>query len=567
MIDIHSNKSEASEGKQRIEAMADLKVAKPSTSNRKMITGIGGMLALMIYMRSFWNPEPVNAQSLAEAAGQDDEERPLICETPTQSEENNGSNSMRRPREIEDSSADVPQEGVARSGLPRTSGEPFVLTDYAPDDLPQSIVLQPVADTNDAPLVEGQPDMPMSPPATGGPGAGDDGDETEEEDKAENTSQPDLDPQPAGPCEDNCEKDDCNNEDHCDASAAKDQCDGSEADCDAAGCDESVCEDECHTCDDDACSDTPEVNVDRVFLAGTDQMDNLIGSDAAEEILGGAGDDDADGGNGDDAVMGGEGNDRIEGGGGADLIMGEAGDDALSGGAGNDLILGGNGSDILVGGEGDDRLVGGDGADAMWDDAGRDVLLGGLGDDTIYLTADGDADLVDGGAGVDTLDLSDAKDRTRIDVVSGLVEVDAGPADQMNGIERVVAGDAQDEFDFSGLAGSSADKDAPMFFQITEFGRGDTVRVSDAFALGFDEFADDALWSGPDAGSELEARMREVSPDSPDAVTNRLSFRSTSEERMVTRVIEFDLDGDGQTDFELTISVSSSEHSDLNGHA
>jgi hypothetical protein len=134
------------------------------------------------------------------------------------------------------------------------------------------------------------------------------------------------------------------------------------------------------------------------------------------------------------------------------------------------------------------------------------------------------------------------------------VQIDDGPADQIIGIETFVAGTAADEFDFSGLVQAKPEGDGPMFFQITDFGRGDTVRVTEAFSIGFDDVADDGAWAAtPDTVSELEARMREASGDSADAVPSRLTFRTATEEGMVARVIDFDLDGDGQIDIALTI--------------
>jgi len=332
---------------------------------------------------------------------------------------------------------------------------------------------------------------------------------------------------------------------------------------------------DCDPCAEGSYSNDVAQSINRLLVEGTAMFDAISGTDAAEEILGlaggdwidgaggddviigGAGDDDLAGGDGDDSLMGGDDDDRLTGGTGSDLVMGESGDDLVDGGAGNDLLLGGIGADAILGGDGDDRLLGGHGDDILHDGNGADVLLGSYGDDTIYLFSDADADFVDGGDGFDRLDLAAANMRSRTDIALGEVQIDNNPADNIVGIEEFVAGAAADEFDFSGFAVAKHDSSAPMFFQITDFGRGDTVRVTESFTIGFDDFTDDRLWVGkPEAVSELEARMRNASGDAADAVPSRLAFRSATEEEMVARVIDFDFDSDGHVDLALLIQGS-----------
>ena len=332
---------------------------------------------------------------------------------------------------------------------------------------------------------------------------------------------------------------------------------------------------DCDPCAEGFYSNDVAQSINRLLVEGTAMSDAISGTDAAEEILGfaggdwvdgaggddviigGAGDDDLAGSDGDDALMGGDDDDRLTGGTGSDLVMGESGDDLVDGGAGNDLLLGGIGADAILGGDGDDRLLGGHGDDILHDGNGADVLLGSYGDDTIYLFSDADADFVDGGDGFDRLDLAAANMRSRTDIALGEVQIDNNPADNIVGIEEFVSGAAADEFDFSGFAVANHDSSAPMFFQITDFGRGDTVRVTESFTIGFDDFTDDRLWVGkPEAVSELEARMRNASGDAADAVPSRLAFRSAAEEEMVARVIDFDFDSDGHIDLALLIQGS-----------
>jgi Ca2+-binding RTX toxin-like protein len=336
---------------------------------------------------------------------------------------------------------------------------------------------------------------------------------------------------------------------------------------------------DCETC---AGAEQQTPPVVRTGIHGTELADQITGTDAAEEILARAGDDTVDAGggddvifgddgediihagDGDDAVMGGAHNDTIDAGAGHDLVMGEGGHDMLAGGEGDDLILGGEGDDDLSGGAGNDRLIGEDGTDILRDGEGADVMLGGAGDDWFHLATDVSADLLNGGDGFDTLLLPDDAIQSRTDVAAGTVTIDGNPADTFENIERVVAGDGSDEFDFSGLQRAHLETDAPRFFQITDFGLGDTLRLNNDFTLGLSDLGENSLWSQPDGQSDLQARMQTVSPDSADAGMTRLAFRTGQDENALTRTIEFDVDGDGTTDFTVAVSVLQVEPNDHN---
>jgi Ca2+-binding RTX toxin-like protein len=101
--------------------------------------------------------------------------------------------------------------------------------------------------------------------------------------------------------------------------------------------------------------------------------DTLLGGVGADQLLGQDGNDNINGGNDNDRVDGGDGNDILAGGAGNDIIDGGIGLDSLSGGVGNDQLNGGDGDDILLGGSGNDVLTGGLGADAMSGDTGDDL--------------------------------------------------------------------------------------------------------------------------------------------------------------------------------------------------
>jgi Ca2+-binding RTX toxin-like protein len=330
-------------------------------------------------------------------------------------------------------------------------------------------------------------------------------------------------------------------------------------DCDSCE-DSAYSEDGCGAEHEEGCDDDNAQTIDLALVEGSLLADILFGTETAEVMSGHYGDDQIVGMGGNDAIMGGTGNDDLDGGAGADLLIGDVGDDIMDGGAGNDLLIGEEGSDRIHGGDGDDRIIGGTGDDILHDGHGRDVIIGGVGDDSIHLAIDGEVDIIYGETGTDSLDLSAAHAISRTDIARGEVTLDDGPTDRFYGVEIFVSGSAEDEFDFSGLAASAKPDDAPMFFQITDFGHGDTVRINGEFTLGFNDLSDDSLWpSAPDEVSELEARIRETTGDDANAVPNRLSFRNVTEEDMLARVMSLDFDGDGRFDLSITLQHEPSQ--------
>lgn len=561
MIEVHAKNAQQSEGKARIEEMAVLKGARSSSSNREIAMAAGGMFALILYLRSWWAPQQVNAQE-ADSATEPESHAPLLAgESTGRITSLDGPMSMKRS---DDRQADRPDDVSANVGASgyMSPSESFASSGLRPLEPLQEFRVKPAAaGANDAFAGAQGPTLPQvplpvgaGPQAAGGNAAAPQANTAESTDQTDDETQrsetdPDVQPEDGPPVTDPDEQ----------SSGCQEDATGTE------GCEGVWAAGEGAICPEDAPAFVEHIlQADAGGLPGSGQGANAVGGVEADMFIGSDGADTISGGKGDDVAMGGLGDDHIDGGDGDDLLIGEGADDVLLGGQGSDLLLGGTGADKLVGGAGDDRLAGQDGDDRLWDGDGKDILVGGAGNDTIYLSADADTDIVDGGAGFDQLVLDDAAGSTRVDIMSGLVETDGGPSDQFEGIECIVAGDGMDEFDFSGLETSAAQADDPMFFQITEFGRGDKLRLGEDFDLGFDEFADDDHWSDAKAASsELEMRINQATVDTPDAALTRLSFRTLSEEKILTRVLEFDLDGDGRFDLELTVSVNETDQTDL----
>ncbi len=288
-------------------------------------------------------------------------------------------------------------------------------------------------------------------------------------------------------------------------------------------------------------------------LDGGGGDDRIDGGDGSDLVLAGSGRDVVSGGAGDDRLEGGEGDDLISDGTGNDVVLGQEGDDVLvaaldraddvfDGGSGVDtldltgtgggvavdlgggtaisveigrdvlrsleVVLAGSGPDRLVGSAGADRLHGGDGNDHLAglgdddvleggsghdeirDGSGRDVVRGGGGDDLIVMAMDGDDDRVNGGEGVDTLDLGDANGDLLVDLVRHVVSGTELGDDQIESVERIVAGAGRDHFvigdedvvltggdgdDHYEFATHGGDREPTRAVQITDFSVGDHI--------------------------------------------------------------------------------------------
>jgi Ca2+-binding RTX toxin-like protein len=181
------------------------------------------------------------------------------------------------------------------------------------------------------------------------------------------------------------------------------------------------------------------MNVEHVTSGtGSDQLtgnelNNSLASGAGNDTLsGGLGIDTLDGGTGDDWLDGGVGGDTLVGGDGSDTLTGGLGNDTLDGGFGNDTLEGGIGNDAVVAGDGDDLIIGGDGA-------GDDSYAGGAGIDTVKYTS--------ALAGI-TINLAAAVNQAQ----STIADTANIGADQLSGIENIIAGDFADNLTGDAIA-------------------------------------------------------------------------------------------------------------------
>ena len=107
------------------------------------------------------------------------------------------------------------------------------------------------------------------------------------------------------------------------------------------------------------------------------------------------------GGSGWDSITGNEADNILTGNGGRDVLIGLDGDDRLVGNAGRDKLKGGADKDRLIGGNGNDDLRGGSERDILSGGNKDDILMGQSGNDT--LNGGAGNDLLNGGRGRDIL--------------------------------------------------------------------------------------------------------------------------------------------------------------------
>jgi Ca2+-binding RTX toxin-like protein len=178
--------------------------------------------------------------------------------------------------------------------------------------------------------------------------------------------------------------------------------------------------------DPDLISEVKFEKIERLYIIGTSQNDQLFGGDFNDVFFTGAGNDTIDGGAGDDTIDASDGTDILTGGLGNDTIDGGAGNDTIDGGAGNDRIDGGAGDDILTGGLGNDRIDGGAENDTIDADDGNDTLIGNLGNDKLR-----------GGAGDDILRGTNGGSSLEIDALTAGLGADIFVlADEQSGFYR-----------------------------------------------------------------------------------------------------------------------------------
>jgi Ca2+-binding RTX toxin-like protein len=341
-------------------------------------------------------------------------------------------------------------------------------------------------------------------------------------------------------------------------------------------------------------------------LTGSAGGDRLLGGAGRDALGGGAGDDVLDGGDdadtlsdgtGSDIVRGGAGDDvvtvaadgeadRFEGGDGQDTLdlstthsgvtvdlvlqtltsaetgqdlisglealVGGSGADALSGGTGADTLSGGAGDDRLDGRSGDDRLDGGSGRDTLRDGAGRDTLRGGDDDDRIVLAMDGENDEADGGEGSDTLDLGGATGDLLVDLVDHVVSGTELGKDQVDSVERIVAGSGNDRFvigDEDVVLTGGGGKDGYAFLPRT--GTQEATRSVEITDFSVGDYVDILRWTLFEEGSGIVGQSLSDAMDRDDGTVSGIRYRAAHLDGGDVTVISADLDRDDR--FETTV--------------
>jgi serralysin len=230
------------------------------------------------------------------------------------------------------------------------------------------------------------------------------------------------------------------------------------------------------------------------ILIGDNGPNTIDGQGGEDQIFGNGGDDNLSGGTGDDRMNGGDGNDTMSGGDGVDQMYGGTGNDTMRGDEGDDRMNGEEGDDLMFGGTGDDLMLANGGNDNMFGDDGNDRLDGGDGNDRIT-----------GGAGDDFL-------------TGGL------------GRDQMVGSAGADRYDFNALAESvvGANRDVVYFEH-----DGDRIDLSNI-----------------DANST-------VGGNQAFTFIGGSAFSSAGQLRFSSGVLQADVNGDGNADFEVRVVTGS----------
>ncbi|MDF8332686.1 beta strand repeat-containing protein [Novosphingobium cyanobacteriorum] len=309
--------------------------------------------------------------------------------------------------------------------------------------------------------------------------------------------------------------------------------------------------------------------------AGTDTLtgiENLAGSLFNDSLIGDLNANRLSGGAGNDALTGGAGNDTLRGDAGDDLLLGNSGDDAINGGGGNDTAsyssasagvtvdlqnttaqVTGEGTDTLINIE---NLTGSGFADTLSGDEGANIITG-LGGNDVIAGGDG-ADTLDGGTGIDTVSYANA---------NGAVTVNLGRLLTLNdgtGVSDTLAG-------FENVTGSAFDDAIRGDGGINriEGGLGRDVLRGGA---GADVFVYRSVLDSPTAASLRDVILDFTSGDRIDlslidantvtAGDQAFTFIGSAaysnvagQLRVSTTLVEGDVNGDGISDFAITIGV------------
>lgn len=265
-----------------------------------------------------------------------------------------------------------------------------------------------------------------------------------------------------------------------------------------------------------------------VTLDGTEGDDKLVGTDGSDNIDGGSGDDLIQGLGARDLLSGGGGDDRIEGGLGADRIDGEDGADTMIGNLGNDTYIVGEANDEVIenAGQGTDTVISGlsltlfanvenltlEGSDVGWANGN------GLNN---TITSDNDSQILHGRAGNDVLRSGEDHDRL-FGQAGNDVLVGGDNRDTLRG------GAGRDQFRYLNEDHSGVDK-----------GNRDVILDFDA--------SDIIDLRNVDANEEKDGNQAFI------FIGNAAFSDRAGELRWDDGILKADLDGNGESDFEISI--------------
>ncbi len=237
----------------------------------------------------------------------------------------------------------------------------------------------------------------------------------------------------------------------------------------------------------------------------------------------------------DEFHQGGDGNDTLYGGDGDDTLRGGDGDDILHGGNGNDVLFGDAGNDILNGGDGQDTMHGGAGDDIFIVDDVGDVITDSSGDDQVQTTIsfklpDGFEKLQfsglqsgllgQGNSGNNTLQNNDGGGELQGGAGNDTLEGGAGR-------DVLLGGEGADTFGFS-----YSENGVLRLGEVLDFSaaRGDKIDVS-----------------------KIDANFNVADNQNFDFIGGQAFSNTAGELRFSQRLLQGDINGDGQADFEIKL--------------
>ncbi|WP_430463552.1 beta strand repeat-containing protein [Tabrizicola sp.] len=351
-------------------------------------------------------------------------------------------------------------------------------------------------------------------------------------------------------------------------------------------------------------------HIENLVLTGSADL-NGTGNAEANQITGNSGD---------NLLAGHEGNDTLNGGAGADTLNGGAGRDSMIGGLGDDVyyvdtrldiiiegatggtdlvytldnyrmargvenlimqgsadltatgntaantMTGNAGDNLLLGGSGADTLYGGGGADTLNGGTGNDSMIGGAGNDTYYVGSLADRIVETANGGIDTALVSTnhvmAANVENVTMLSsGAYRVTGNDLDNVilgNRGQNTINGGAGDDT-INGGAGND----------VLTGGEGADHFVFSGTSFGLDRITDfNTLDGGPGEGDRLvfEGLLVGGFVYRGDAAFTGGSNNSEARFDNDTRRLQIDFDGDGVTNFSITLTGMTSDTQLTAGH-